>query len=58
MSVYHDRVEAIGDCVNCGRGVCADCRAILDDNFYCQPCTNRVFLRKGKTGLLGLLSAQ
>jgi hypothetical protein len=43
---YHPDRDAVGICVNCGRPVCAECRTILGDKIYCQPCANEIFVSK------------
>lgn len=39
----HAGREAIGTCVNCGKGICSDCRSELGGKLYCQSCANIVF---------------
>jgi hypothetical protein len=34
----HPEVEAVGVCVNCGKGVCTECAVSLDNKSYCKAC--------------------
>lgn len=45
---YHPDVDAIGTCVNCGRGVCVECKTLLGGKIYCQPCADEVFAKPVK----------
>ena len=40
---YHPEIDAIGACVNCGRLVCAECKTVLNDKIYCNPCVQGLF---------------
>jgi len=45
----HSGRVAVGTCVNCGKGICSDCRTELGGKLYCQSCANEVFEQaKGK----------
>lgn len=43
---YHPDVDAVGACVNCGRMVCSECRAMLGGKTYCKPCAEEGFAAK------------
>jgi len=34
----HPEVEAIGACCSCGRFVCPECKAIINNQIYCSSC--------------------
>jgi len=40
---YHPEKDAVGACVNCGRMVCSECRAMLGGKIYCKPCAGEAF---------------
>jgi len=40
---YHLDREVAGSCVNCGKGVCVECKTVLDEKIYCSPCGNALF---------------
>lgn len=48
---YHPNREAVGSCVGCGRLVCAECKAVLGGKIYCNPCAEKQFAGKLKTGV-------
>jgi hypothetical protein len=39
---YHPEVDAVGACANCGRLVCAECKAVVHGNIYCNPCADKL----------------
>ena len=41
---YHPEVEAVATCSRCGRPVCNDCKTLLWEKVYCNPCANNLFL--------------
>lgn len=41
---YHPNVEAIGVCINCGKGLCTECKVTLVEKLYCQSCADKVFI--------------
>ena len=43
---YHPDREPEGACVECGRFVCADCKAFLGGKMYCTPCADKKFVNK------------
>lgn len=38
--ISHPNLYAIGMCVECGRGICADCKRELGGKFYCRTCAD------------------
>lgn len=42
----HSEKEAIAVCVNCGKGVCEDCRLNLGGKNYCQECADTIMSEK------------
>lgn len=38
----HTNEEAVGFCVECGRGVCEDCAVELDNKNYCKECIEKI----------------
>ncbi len=42
---YHPDREPVGNCVACGRFICADCKALLADKLYCTACANKIFVQ-------------
>ena len=57
---FHPEVDAVGVCVGCGKGVCAECKTELGGKIYCPNCAEEIFAeRKKRSGLLtagGILS--
>jgi hypothetical protein len=43
---YHPRNEAVAQCVNCRKVLCADCRVLLDRKNYCRQCAAGVALQQ------------
>ena len=37
---YHPDKEAVGACVNCDKMICAECKVMLHEKYYCQRCAN------------------
>jgi len=35
---YHPDKDAVGLCVSCGAGLCADCRNVVKGAAYCEDC--------------------
>lgn len=48
---YHPEREAVGACVNCGKLVCDECKAVLSGKSYCNSCANEMILGKAETGV-------
>ncbi len=48
---YHPDREVVGMCVSCGKLICAECKVILGEKFYCNPCADKIFSDKLQTGL-------
>ena len=46
----HPEREAVGVCVSCGQFICAECKTILGDKIYCNPCANKMFTTRGAAG--------
>jgi hypothetical protein len=42
---YHPRRKADWACAECGRMICIECRAILENKVYCEPCVSKIFVR-------------
>ena len=42
----HTGKDAIAVCVNCGKGVCDDCRLKLAGKNYCQECADKLATEK------------
>lgn len=40
---YHPEREAVGTCVSCGKPICAECKVVLEEKFYCNPCADKLF---------------
>ena len=43
---YHPEREAVGMCVACGKPICPECKVMLKDKFYCNPCADKMFSSK------------
>lgn len=39
----HPDREAVGACVSCGQFICAECKTVLGEKIYCNPCANKMF---------------
>jgi len=44
MCNIHTDKEVVGTCINCGKGVCADCISTISDKTYCQDCAKTLDL--------------
>ena len=40
---YHPEADVVGACVNCGRLICAECKTVLAEKIYCNPCADKLF---------------
>jgi hypothetical protein len=40
---YHAGRETVGVCVSCGRAICAECKVMLGETLYCNPCADKMF---------------
>jgi len=38
---YHPDRQAIGQCVECGRAVCTECKLVVDGKVYCNSCIEK-----------------
>jgi hypothetical protein len=47
---YHPKREAVGACVSCGKLVCAECKTVLGDKIYCNPCADKIFTSGVRAG--------
>ena len=43
----HPEREAVGACVSCGQFICAECKTLLGEKIYCNPCANKMFTTRG-----------
>ena len=43
---YHPEREPVGACVECGRLICVECKALLGGKMYCTPCADKKFVHK------------
>jgi len=43
---YHEKAEAVGACVNCGKLVCNECKVTLKGKIYCNPCMEEMYAEK------------
>ncbi len=43
---YHPDHEAIGICISCGKPVCVECKVVLREKIYCNPCVEELSGRK------------
>jgi hypothetical protein len=46
---YHPDREAVGMCVSCGKPVCVECKVMLGEKIYCNPCADKMFA--SRTGI-------
>ena len=47
MKCYkHPKVNAVGVCSECGKGVCSKCSVEVSGKIYCKSCTDKVFGNK------------
>jgi hypothetical protein len=47
---YHPKREAVGACVSCGQFICAECKTVIGDRIYCNPCANKMFAARTGVG--------
>ncbi len=40
---YHPEREAVGTCANCGKTVCPECKVMLSQKCYCNPCADEAY---------------
>jgi len=43
---YHPDKEPVGACVECGKLICVECKALLGGRLYCTPCADKKFVHK------------
>lgn len=43
---YHPSNDAVGACVNCGQLICAECKTVLGEKIYCNPCVEKMYASK------------
>ena len=43
----HPRVEAVGECAECGKQFCAACSVVLDHRTWCRDCLARMVAKRG-----------
>ncbi len=41
---YHSDREPVGACVSCGKLICAECKTVMRDKIYCNPCAEKIFV--------------
>lgn len=41
--LLHEEKDAIGVCINCGKGLCSSCAIELGQKLYCNLCVNEEF---------------
>lgn len=41
---FHPDKAVVGNCVNCGRGVCSECAVTVADKTYCKECVSSLSL--------------
>lgn len=55
--IAHPEVEALGVCIACGKGVCAECAVTVDGRTHCQTCAaSGASLQPTKTNNLAITS--
>jgi hypothetical protein len=42
---YHPARHAVGTCASCGKSVCPECKVMLSQNCYCNPCADAAYTR-------------
>lgn len=45
---YHSEVDAVTSCVNCGRLICPECKVVLGEKIYCNPCAEEPLSAKAQ----------
>jgi Na+/proline symporter len=40
---YHPERAAVGTCANCGKTVCPECKVVLSQKCYCNPCAEEAY---------------
>lgn len=48
---YHADKNAVGACVNCGQLICVECKTVLGEKIYCNPCVDKMFPSVDETSL-------
>ena len=51
---YHPEADVVGSCVSCGRLICAECKTVLGEKIYCNPCADKLVASKVETGDLAM----
>ena len=41
---YHPDREPVGACVSCGKLICVECKTVVRDKIYCNPCVEKIFI--------------
>ena len=39
---YHPDREVVAVCACCGKPLCAECKVLLKDKYYCNPCAKNL----------------
>jgi hypothetical protein len=55
---YHADREPVGVCVECGRFICMECKALLGGKMYCTPCADKKFVLKGTEPVIAAAGQQ
>jgi DNA-directed RNA polymerase subunit RPC12/RpoP len=42
---YHPDREPVGACVSCGKLICVECKTVMKEKIYCNPCAERIFIK-------------
>ena len=43
---YHSDREPVGACVSCGKLICVECKTVIKDKIYCNPCVEKIFAQR------------
>ncbi len=47
---FHSERESVGVCFSCGKPVCPECKVVLQEKVYCNPCVNKLLFDKTEAG--------
>lgn len=57
VCAYHPDREAVGACVNCGQLICEECKTVLAEKIYCNPCANKLFTSRASADAGGAMTS-
>lgn len=48
---HHPDCEAVGQCIECGKTVCPECKVVFDNRIYCNSCIEKKVTGSGRSAV-------